>query len=528
VIAGVVVYLAWSCCVPRVYLARTAATYTGRSPGASAPPSAQAVELILAGGTKHNLSVDTDCNDLAVGAYRLRSPALPGAGAEPETQWPAHPRGEVPVFMRAVKTWTTGFRLLLAGQVISLLGDGIANIALIYAVLDVTSSATDLGIVFAAQWLPLVVFSLLGGVLADRFQRLRAMIGADLARTVSQGLTAALVITGHADLAWFIGLQALHGAASAVFNPAIVGVMPELAAGDALQQGNAVRGVGEAVGNLAGPAVAGLLVVLAGPGWALAADGATFAVSAACLLSIRTSGGTAPHTAPARTAGPAVGESLWRDLREGWSQFRSRTWVWSIVCSAAVQNLLYSAFFVLGPIQAGRHYDGVKGWALVLTCAGIGSVAGGALTLRIRPARPLAAGCLLVTAFGLPALTLGLGLPLAAVAATAAAGGMGLTAFNSLWQTALQQHIPLNVLSRVSAYDSTASFASIPLGLAIAGPLAALVGASNLLIAAGLIQLLAGLAPLAVADVRHLARPGGQDPTSEGKPSGEQIGDTRP
>jgi MFS family permease len=414
--------------------------------------------------------------------------------------------------MSAVKTWTTGFRLLLAGQVVSLLGDGVANIALIYAVLDVTSSATDLGIVFAAQWLPLVVFSLLGGVLADRFRRLRAMIGADLARTVSQGLTAALVITGHADLAWFIGLQALHGAASALFNPAIVGVMPELAAGDALQQGNAVRGVGEAIGNLAGPAVAGLLVVLAGSGWALAADGATFAVSAACLLSIRP-GDTALHTAPARTAGPAAGESLWRDLREGWSQFRSRTWVWSIVCSAAVQNLLYSAFFVLGPIQAERHYDGVKGWALVLTCAGIGSVAGGALTLRVRPAHPLAAGCLLVTAFGLPALTLGLGLPLAAVAAAAAAGGMGLTAFNSLWQTALQQHIPLNVLSRVSAYDSTASFASIPLGLAIAGPLAALLGTANLLIAAGLIQLLAGLAPLAVADVRHLARPDGQDRT---------------
>lgn len=155
-----------------------------------------------------------------------------------------------------------------------------------------------------------------------------------------------------------------------------------------------------------------------------------------------------------------------------WHEFRSRAWVWSTVGSAALQNFLYSAFFVVGPIQAQRHYHGVKGRALVLTCAGLGSLVGGGLALRVRPAHPLQASCLLITALGLPALVLGVGLPLPAVAVAAAAGWAGLTGSNALWQTALQQHVPLEVLSRVSAYGSAGSFAAIPLGLALAGPAA--------------------------------------------------------
>jgi MFS family permease len=405
--------------------------------------------------------------------------------------------------MRSFRAWPPRLRLLVAGQVTSLLGDGLATVALIYAVLAVTPSATALGLVFAAQWLPLVALSLLGGVLADRIPRLQIMITADLARVGSQGLLAVLVTSGHASLGWFVALQAVHGGASAVFNPAMTGVMPRLAAGDALQQANSVRGIGEAAGNLAGPALAGLLVVVAGAGWALAADAATFAVSAACLLAIRAAPAAA-HPCPAGSPVPAG--TVLRDLREGWQQFRSRAWVWSVVSAAAAQNLLYSSFFVLGPIQAQQHYHGVKGWALILTCAGIGSLLGGGVTLRLRPRFPLAAGCLFVTALGLPALALGLTLPFAAVAIAAAAGAAGLTAFNSLWQTALQQHIPNNVLSRVSAYDSTASFASIPLGLAIAGPIAGQVGATTLLVACGLLQLLAGAAPLIAPDVRRLPR----------------------
>jgi MFS family permease len=337
------------------------------------------------------------------------------------------------------------------------------------------------------------------------------MIGADLARTASQGLLAALVITGHANLAWFVVLQSVHGAASALFNPAIVGIMPELATAETLQQGNSIRGIGGAMGNLAGPALAGVLVVLVGRGWALAADAATFAASATCLLAIR-AGRRRPVSQANVAEDQARAQSAWRDLREGWTQFRSRAWVWSIVISAATQNLLYSSFFILGPVQAQQHYHGVRGWALILTCAGAGSVAGGVISLRLRPAHPLATGCLFLATLGLPALALGLGLPLAAVAA----------AYNSWWETALQQHIPLKVLSRVSAYDSTASFASIPLGLAIAAPIAAIAGTTNVLIAAGAIQLLAGLAPLAVPDVRHLTQQTEPTPPSNGNLPGAE------
>jgi MFS family permease len=172
------------------------------------------------------------------------------------------------------------FRLLFTGQAISLLGDGMVGVALAFAVLDLTGSVTDLGIVFAARTIPLVVFLLVGGVFADRLPRRAVMLTADVVRLVTQGVIAALLITGHAEI-WQLALtQAVYGTATAFFNPASTGLIPSVISAPRLQQANALRALAMAAGNVAGPAIAGILVAAASPGWALAVDSASFAASA--------------------------------------------------------------------------------------------------------------------------------------------------------------------------------------------------------------------------------------------------------
>ena len=168
------------------------------------------------------------------------------------------------------------FRLLFLGQAVSLLGDGMVGVALAFAVLELTGSATDLGIVLAARTVPLVAFLLVGGVWADRLPRRALMVTTDLVRFAAHGAMAALLIAGDPGIWLLAVLAAIAGAASAFFNPAISGIMPAVVSTERLQQANALRGLTEGVGRIAGPALAGVLVVGIGPGWALAVDAATF------------------------------------------------------------------------------------------------------------------------------------------------------------------------------------------------------------------------------------------------------------
>jgi MFS family permease len=386
------------------------------------------------------------------------------------------------------------FRRFFIGQSASLLGDGMVGVALAFAVLDLTGSPADLGYVLAARSIPLVAVILVGGVIADRFPRRRIMVAADVARFLGQATMATLLISGHARIWELAALQVLHGAAAGAFNPASTGLIPAIVTGGRIQQANALRGLAISIGNIAGPAVAGVLVAAASPGWAIAADAATFAVSATMLTRLRL---------PAHLAPPA--RSFVRGLREGWKEFSSRTWVWTIVITASLTNMLFSVFLVLGPATSERSLGGPAAWATILTGLGAGSLIGGIAALRIHPVHPLRTAVLALALCPLPALGLAAQLPTTAVAGLALLCGIGVTVFNTLYETALQHHVPGRALSRVSAYDWFGSLACQPIGQATAGPLAAGLGTYRILWLAGTAQLLLALATLTVPAVRRLS-----------------------
>lgn len=357
------------------------------------------------------------------------------------------------------------FRLLFIGQTVSLLGDGLVTVALTFAVLDLTGSASDLGLVLACRSVPLVGLLLVGGVFADRLARHVVMIAADLTRFASQGATAALLISGHAHIWQLALLQAIAGAATAFFNPASTGLLPMTVSAERLQQANGLRALSMSSANIAGPLIAGLLVAFVGAGWALAADAASFAVSAAFLARLRPA---AHERLPS--------QSFLRDLRAGWSEFRQRTWVWVYVVWASLGNLGMAAFMVLGAVIAKRSLGGAAAWGFIMAAFGAGAIGGSLSALQLHARRPLLVASIACGALALPAAALALALPVFVVAAAALAAGGGLMLANTLWETTLQRHIPTAVLSRVSAYDWFGSFAFVPIGYALAGPVGASIG----------------------------------------------------
>ncbi len=386
------------------------------------------------------------------------------------------------------------FRLLFVGQAVSLVGDGMLMVALAFAVLDLTGSVSDLGFVLAAYRAPTVVAVLAGGVVADRVPRRAVMVAADLVRCGALAVSALLLIAGDARLWELLVLLALVGAAAGFFYPASTGLLPLTVAPDLLQQANGLRAVSQASGAIIGPAIAGVLVAAAGPGWAIVVDAASFAVSAGSLALLR----LPVHVPPAR-------QRFLRDLSDGWLAVRSRTWVWaSVLVAGAFGNLFTPAFVVLGPTLARQHLGGASAWAAILSVQGAGSVFGGLLALRRRPRRPLLWSSLAWSLLVAPNVLLAFVAPLAAIAAGAFVGGCGLAIGNTLWETTLQRHIPAEALSRVSAYDWFGSLAFNPIGYAVMGPLAVAIGTRTTLLIAATWFLTSSIALAALPSIRDL------------------------
>jgi len=364
------------------------------------------------------------------------------------------------------------FRLFFIGQATSQLGTGMVGVALSFAVLDLTGSVADLGLVLAAQTVPLVVFLLLGGTVADRLPRRAVMLVSDSARAVTQGTLAALLITGHAELWHLLALQFLGGTATAFFLPSVTGLTTQVVSVERLQEANALRSLASSGGSIAGPAVAGVLVATVGPGWALAADAGSFAVSAFFLGRLR----LPPHDLISQT-------TMLRDLLEGWQEFRSRIWLVLANVHAAIANVtMLAPFYVIGPAVAKRSLGGAGAWALIVSCFGIGLVAGGFISLTLRPRRPMLVG-LAATISNVPALVLlAVRAPAIVIALSAVPAGATLTFLNTVWETTLQQQVPGRLLSRIVAYDWLAALVFQPIGYAAAGLVAAhLLGLSGTL-----------------------------------------------
>jgi MFS family permease len=377
-----------------------------------------------------------------------------------------------------------------------MVGNAFANVALAFAVLELTGSKADLGFVLAARSVPQVVFLLAGGVWADRLPRHRVMVVSNVLSGVSQAAVAALLLSGHARVWQVAALAAVNGASSAFFFPASTGIVPQTVPGPLLQSANALLRLGINGSFIGGAALGGLIVGLTSPGVGLACDAASFFLAALLLGAMRI-----PATLRLE------GSSFIGELAEGWREFSSRPWLWAIVAQFGFVNAAEQGCEqVLGPAIAKAHLGGATAWGLVLTAQAIGLVAGGLIMLRLRPGRPLRAatlGFLLTIPF-----LLALSVPVAyvGVVAAAALAGVGIEVFQVLWDTTLQQEIPHEKLSRVSSYDALGSFVLIPLGLAVAGPVAEAAGTRPTILGAAALSLTATLAVLLVRDVRTIER----------------------
>jgi predicted MFS family arabinose efflux permease len=389
------------------------------------------------------------------------------------------------------------FRLLFLGRTASLLGSAFAPVALAFAVLDdLDGTATQLGIVLAAIWLPQIVFILVGGVIGDRLPRHLIMVTTDLVMAGAQAAVAVLLFLDAAELWHLFLLQLVRGIANAFFFPAATGLVPHVVSPSRLQQANALLRLSHSGSTIFGAAAAGLVVAALGSAVALAFDAMTFVVSALFLMRL------------ALPAGQRVlGKDFLGDLREGWSEFSSRRWLWAIVVQFLfINGFANGTFVVLGPLVADEELGGAKAWGVILAGNAAGMVLGGLLVLRLRPQRLLLVASLAVFAMAPLHVLLGLPAALPAIVAGALLMGIGAEVFSVLWDTALQQQIPHERLSRVSSYDALGSFVCIPIGISIAGPVADLIGVQATFFLSAVVVVVATALVLLVGDVRRLRR----------------------
>jgi MFS family permease len=386
------------------------------------------------------------------------------------------------------------FRLLFAGQSLSVLGDRMMAVAIAFAVLSI-GDATDLGIVLAAAGIPFALLAIAGGVLSDRVGRRRTMIASDVARTVCQAVVAALLLSGHAEVWMLVVLSGVYGASAAIFMPALMGLIPQTVPAERIQQANALLGFTRSVANVAGPALAGVILAVASPGAVIAIDALTFAVSAACLIALR------PTPAPAG-AEPEEYDFASR-LRAGWREVRARPWLTAgLGAMAAYHVCVLPAVLVLGPALSQQELSGASSWATIVACWGIGTALGNLLAMRIRLQRPVLAAAVALVGACTQAAIIGSGLGTAGIAALQLLAGIASSLFFTLWDTSIQEQVPPRAVSRVSSYDFTVSLGLTPIGMALAGPIAAAAGLHTTL------AMLSALGILAVPDVRRVRRPG--------------------
>lgn len=397
------------------------------------------------------------------------------------------------------------FRLLACAAFVANLGTSGAVIASAFAVLAAGGNATDIGLVTAARTVPLVVFLLIGGAIADRLPRHRVMVAANCVNALSQAAFAALVLSGQAQI-WHVAvLSALGGTGQAFFAPANEGML--LSGVDSAHAGRAFAVFRLMVNssNVGGAALAGALIAAVGPGWVLAADATCFAVAASLRALL--------HVPPRRERGTNGHDGgLVHDLREGWREVTSRRWLWTIIVQFSVVNaVVMAAEAVYGPLVAKTHLGGAGPWGVALAAFGAGNLLGALLMVRQRPRRILLVGTLCVFPLALPAVALALALPAPLIVLAMLVAGLSIEVFGVTWMVALRQEIPEDKLSRVLAYDWFGSVSMIPLATAFAGPAADTFGLTNALWGCASLTVLLTGAVLLDPQVRRLQRHDGAD-----------------
>jgi MFS family permease len=376
------------------------------------------------------------------------------------------------------------FRLLWFAQSSSVIGDSIVTVALALFVIDLTGSATDLGVVLAAYTLPLVGFMLIGGVWADRLPRHRVMIVTDFARFALHALLAVLIISGELRIWQLVVIEMLFGAAEAFFRPAATGLLPQTVPEAEIQEANALTTTFSNIAEFVGPALATALVLGVGAGAAFAVDAVSFLISAAFLSRVR----PRPRGAPAAATRRAT---MWSEMREGFEEVRSRAWVWATLSTFCIALFVALApWFVLGPSVARAQYGGIGLYGLVSAALGGGTIVGSLIGIRWRPRYPMRLAMLFVLLWPSATILFASGVSLFVVVPAFVVAGAGIALFDVWWLTALAERIPPDKLSRVTSYDWMVSLGLVPLGYLLAGPLAGAFGAVDVLLAGSALGLL--------------------------------------
>ncbi len=401
-------------------------------------------------------------------------------------------------------TWRESFAPLrdrnfgwyFASRFSNTLGSMMASIALTFAVLDLTDSASALGQVLAARTIPMVLFLLFGGVIADRFPRTLVLQLSNLLSAATQGMVAYLVISGQADLWMIIVLEVVNGTVSAVSFPAMASMVPQLVRRDQLQSANALLSLSRGGLTIIGPTVGALLVVTVGAGWALAVDALTWLVAAVLMVPMR----IPPRVRTAEKPGTL------HELREGWTLFRSTTWLWVVVLAFSGLNMIHTgAWFTLGPAVA-KDTIGKQGWGLVLSAESVGLVLMTVLLLRVRIRRPLLVGMIGCSLMSVPMVMLGIEPHLLALVVCTFVAGAGIEVFSMAWNLAMQENIEDEMLSRAYSYDALGSFVAMPVGQLLYGPLGDAFGYREVLLWSGVAYAAIALLTLTSRSVRTLER----------------------
>lgn len=419
-----------------------------------------------------------------------------GAGAPPGSPGPA--RSDAP--SARPSPWTPAFTRFFAAQSLSWLGSAMTPVAISLGVLEATGRLADLGLVLAANSVPMVLLLLVGGVVADRWPRGRLLVVTHAVAALTQIATAAWFFTaghhaladGRSSLMILLGITALNGAASAFTGPALRGIIAELVPPAAISAANGARAASRSAFRLLGPALAGVLVAGAGAGWALAIDAACLVLAAILLATLP------------RTGRVEATSSTLADLREGIAEFASRRWLGIIAASFFGVNLLIGGIWLVLAPAIALGSIGAAGWGIVLAARAGGLLAGGAIGYRWSPQRPLLWCQLLSLPYAAAFLALALAPRLEILLPLAVLAGIGSALDGIVWESTLQQKIPGRSLSRVASIDMLLSFASIPLGQILAPLLAAGIGERATILAGTAVFMLALLLPLLSRTIRTM------------------------
>jgi MFS family permease len=388
------------------------------------------------------------------------------------------------------------FRLLWLARSGSSVGDSLIPVALAFAVIGIDGSALALGAVVASRFVALGVSTIAGGVWADRLPRRAVMIGADLLRFGTEGLTAVLLLTGTAHVWQLAVLQSAAGVGAGFFLPASTALLPGAVSAGSLQQANALLSMSESGTRIFGPVASSAIVATAGPGWCFAVDAASFLVSVGFVTAMK----VAEHVRPVR-------QRFWRDVGDGWREVRRHRWITAGFLGFALGNVGIGIYLVLGPFVAERHLGGAVAWGLIIGAIPVGGLLGGVIAYRIKPVHPVATAFAIWSLSSVLPFSLIRPFPLPVIMLASAILGASILIGNALWETAMQQEVRRDRLARVASIDQLLSIGLMPAGQALAGAIAAGVGAPVTLLLAGTLMCLPNLVVVTfVREVRSVRR----------------------